>query len=57
MHVCVILASPSTQQAQFDLEKKGSSQLAALKVICEAVPIRRVLPQHKWKCFSNLYIF
>lgn len=27
------------------------------RVICEAVPIRRVLPQHKWKCFSNLYIF
>lgn len=29
----------------------------ALRLICEAVPVMRVLPLHKWKCFSNLYIF
>lgn len=29
----------------------------ALRLICEAVPVMRVLPFHEWKCFSNLYIF
>lgn len=31
--------------------------VAAPPMICDSVHIRRALPQHKWKCFSNLYIF